>query len=513
MIRKITFLVFLFLAVNSCNEEASQQESLAQPIVEGQATTPLPKSEINQFIERQLYRHNKFEWNMGDVNLIWSASVQSDSLMAIGYKPAKEQRVEERLHLINIQTPEWQRVRQSIIDLVVRETNREFPGHHYTVRDLMPLPDSKILPAIDIKIFSPTIIQKLREMPEVRYIEPLGYSPEGGLRSDSGCGSTAASSIPAADYTTISPSVKQSWHQTAMNIPGAWSQSTGSGITVALLDTGTSPSQAKLNGEFNSGQSSGRTHERLGTYVSCWFCGTPDGPNDGCGHGTQMAGLIAAPRGSGGTAVGAAYNCNLLSIRVTSDVVINGSSEKTGVADGLTIAANRSNVKIISMSIGDVISTSRVSDAVKYAYGKGKLIFAAAGTSLSWTSWWGVIFPANMAECVAITGVKEGLPLEKCNTCHEGSKVDFVAVMQRRSDTNRTALTLALSGNTPAYVGGSSAATATTAGIAAQVWATNPSMTRDQVVTKLKNASSLYPSRNANLGWGIIDASRAVAGI
>lgn len=511
MIRRITFLAFLFVFAAACQKDDLQQSGPVDPVLDSQTTPPMPRSEINQFIERQLFRHDKFEWNMGDVALLWSASVQSDSMMTIGYKPAREQNIDQRLHLINIQTPEWQKVRQQLVDFVVRETNREFPGNNFTAKDLMPLPESKVLPAIDIRIFSPNIIRKLREMPEVRYIEPLGYSPEGGLRSDSGCGLTPASSIPTADYTTISPSVKQSWHQAVMNIPSAWNTSSGRGITVALLDTGTSPNQAKLMSEFNSGNSSGRTHERLGTYVSCWFCGTPDGPNDQCGHGTQMAGLIAAPRGSGGASVGAAYNCNLLSIRVTSDVVINGSSEKTGVADGLVIAANRSNVRIISMSIGDVVSSSRVADAVRYAHGRGKLIFAAAGTSFSWTSWWGVIFPASMAECVAVTGVKEGLPLEKCSSCHEGSKVDFTVVMQRRTDNNRTALTLALSGNTPAYVGGSSAATATTAGIAAQIWATNPAMTRDQVYAKLRNTASLYPNRHPNLGWGVLNAGAAVA--
>ncbi|MBK8416854.1 MAG: hypothetical protein IPL22_21500 [Bacteroidetes bacterium] len=38
-----------------------------------------------------------------------------------------------------------------------------------------------------------------------------------------------------------------------------------------------------------------------------------------------------------------------------------------------------------------------------YAYGLGKFILAAAGTSFSWTSWWGVIYPAAYSSCVAVT--------------------------------------------------------------------------------------------------------------
>ncbi len=206
----------------------------------------------------------------------------------------------------------------------------------------------------------------------------------------------------------------------------------------------------------------------------------------------------------------AAYNCNLKAYRAMTDVVVNGSSEKAGVRDALYDIGNDGTVKIVSMSIGDVSYSSTVADGIYYAYNRGKLIFAAAGTSLSWTNWWGVIFPANMAETVAVTGIKDGTYYERCNTCHSGSAVDFVAVMQRNFDYSRTSLTLALSGNTPAYVGGSSAATATTAGIAALVWATNPSQSRSQVLQRLKNASQFYPSRSSEFGWGIIDAAVAV---
>jgi len=102
------------------------------------------------------------------------------------------------------------------------------------------------------------------------------------------------------------------------------------------------------------------------------------------------------------------------------------------------------------------------------------LILCAAGTSLSWTSWWGVIFPANMSETTAVTGIRDGSPMQRCNTCHDGSRVDFVAVMQRRSNTDRTSLTLSRYNN------------------------------------RMKQAASIYPGRSGNFGWGIIDAAQAV---
>jgi subtilisin family serine protease len=190
-------------------------------------------------------------------------------------------------------------------------------------------------------------------------------------------------------------------------------------------------------------------------------------------------------------------------------VIINGSKEKKGVKNALVAIGNRSDVKVVSMSIGDVFSSGTVKDGIRYANNRGKLILCAAGTSLSWTSWWGVIFPANMSETTAVTGVRSGSPMQRCNTCHDGSKVDFVAVMQRSWDTNRTSLTLSRYNNNPGYVGGSSAATATTAGIAALVWATNPSQSSSQVLNRMKQAASIYPGRSGNFGWGIIDANQA----
>jgi len=513
--KSLLILLATSLLVFSCSKDKIADEALLpQPDA---ATQPATREEINEFVVSQLHKHDVFKWEMADDRLLWSAVMRGDELVAIGYKPASEGDINDRMHLIDISEDAWQAARQKIINFVVEEMNRDFPSEKFTAEDLMPLTENGVLPFINMRITSERILSVLRQMPEVRYVEPSGYSfnDEGEeqitYRSDAGCSNSAASSIPAADYVTVSPNVKVPWNFYNASIPTAWNTSTGAGITIAIIDTGTSPGQTKLGSEFASGQSTGRSITKMGTYVSSWWpWASPDGPNDQCGHGTQMAGLATAPRGSGGASVGVAYKANLLAIRATGDVIVNGSSEKTGVANALVIAGNNSGVKIISMSIGDVFWSSQVADGVYYAYGQGKLIFSAAGTSTWFTSWVGVIFPATMNEVVAVTGVKDGASLVKCSSCHSGSKVDFVAVMQRSVSDSRTSLTLAMSGNSPAYVGGSSAATATTAGIAALVWATNPLQTRAQVLNRMKNASQFYPGRNGEFGWGIVNANTAV---
>ena len=473
----------------------------------GETPELLSKNEVDKIVLDKLKAENEFKWSMVSDQVVWSAIVHSGGVTAVGYRAEGYGDLSEIIHEIDIKKPEWIKSKEQIFDWVEKAEGK-------AREDLIDLAPSEYFPSLDLKLSDFNLVKKLRNSNIVRYVEPMNFNLDAEIeyaRSSAGCGVTPASYITPYDYTTISPYVKRPWNFTDMKIKDAWNTSQGDNITIALIDTGTSPSQPKLGSQFSSGQSTGRYISRHGTYVSSWWpWANPDGPDDDCGHGTQMAGVIAAPRGYNGTAVGTAYKCNLMAIRGTGDVLINSGREKDGVRDALFLAANNSSVKVISMSIGNIFWSSTVADGVYYAYNKGKMIMAAAGTSTWFTSWVGVIFPARMSQTVAVTGVKEYLPLQKCNTCHSGSKVDFVSVMQRRYNNSRTTLTLALSGNQPAYVGGSSAATATMAGIAGMVWATNPYQSRATVLQRLKNASQYYPSRNGSFGWGLVDANQAV---
>jgi subtilisin family serine protease len=223
-----------------------------------------------------------------------------------------------------------------------------------------------------------------------------------------------------------------------------------------------------------------------------------------------MGSAMAAPRNNDGMPVGVAYNANLVAYRATEDVLLNDYHERKGVSAALTQLGNRSDVKIISMSIGYVWSIGNIKDAVKYAYSKGKLIFAAGGTSTSFTNGFGVIFPATMSETVAVTGVNDGSNYERCDTCHSGSKIDFTIIMEGDNNTSKAPPVLGFNTGQRRYTGGSSVATATTAGIAALVWSKYPSWSRTQVLNRLKQSADLYPSKSSSFGYGNIDALQAV---
>ncbi len=501
-------LLGLLLVWACARDEADLQPDVLSP------GDPMTRAEIDEFIVNQMNETDDvFRWSAASDRLLWSAAVQSDSVVAIGYQPAGFENLRERLHEFDPEQAQWNDARQAVIDFVLTETNRRHPGENYTLEDLLAFTENPNLPIIDLRVFDEEVIAGLRNLPEVRYAEPIGYVlRETRERSGAGCSVSPSYDI-AGDFTTVSPGAKVPWNFYNMNIPAAWNTSQGDNITIAIIDTGSGDNQENLTGnEFTSGWSGGRYLDRASTLVTgWWWWASNDGPNDQCGHGTQMAGLAVAPRDTDGNSTGVAYKANGLAIRAVSDVVILGSSETNGVRDAVTLAANRSDVKIMSMSIGTIFWSNSIADAIYYAYySRGKMMFAAAGTSTWFTSWVGVVFPATMYETFAVTGIKEGTPLKKCNTCHSGGAVDFVAVMERRNDSDRTSLTLALSGDQPARVGGSSAATATTAGIAALVWATNPNMSRSTVLQKLQNAASIYPSRDNNFGWGVIDAAAAV---
>lgn len=471
--------------------------------------TPLSKAEVHSSLESKLQSSKEIiQWKNIDNHLLWSTLNSTDYLASIGYKPADQIDVRSKLHQLKTDGTQWNAAKQKIVDYVVTETQRKY-GKEYTAESLMPKAKKNKLPYFTIKVMDRDIMEAVMSMPEVRYLEPKtnpDFSKQ--LKSDSGCGSTSAT-ISSSDYTSITPQSRQSWHHAKHNIPCAWNNSNhGDGIWIAVMDTGISSTQDKLNGDFAEGQSAGRVVEKYNTFQTAGV--STNNWQDQCGHGTTMAGLATAPRGYDNTPAGVSYEANLISYRVTEDVLINTGDEKDGVTEALYHAANDTRVDIISMSIGDVFSSEQVEDAVEYAFGKGKLMFAAAGTSTSITNWYPVIFPAWMPQTVAVTGVTDAANRERCSSCHDGPEVDFVIEMQRASNDSRTAVTLAVPNLDNAYVGGSSAATATMSGVAGLVWGNNPSWSRTDVLTRLIQTADNYPKRDNDFGWGAVDVCQAV---
>lgn len=497
--KRITLLGLGLFLVFSCTKEDPNE------ILDSNSNSPesqklLSVNEVNNYIADELKRTGDVDWTHAPSQVLWSAAMHGGKLLSVGYGEIGESfTLQQRSSGLN-------QAKENVFN-IVQSTENEAKSN-------IQVADDDILNVVDVKITQLQTVIELQKSDGIRYIEPIGYNlylqqadPQKGKL---GCDQDGEN-VNGNDYRVISPNSWLPWNFDIHKITQAWNYSTGAGITVGLIDSGLSSNQNLLGSGFNDGFSSGRSVEKYGTYIDSiwWWSNNLDGPNDKCGHGTSMASAIAAPRNDNGMPVGVAYNCNLVSYRGTSDVVLEDYHERKGVSNALKALGNRSDIKIISMSIGYPWSIGNVKDAVRYAYNRGKLIVAAGGTSTTFTNWYGVIFPASMSETVAVTGIKDN-GYNRCNICHDGSKIDFTIVMQRANDSNRNVPVVGFNNGQRDYVSGSSVATAMTAGIAALVWARNPSMSRNQVLDKLKRSGEFYPNRNSKFGYGNIDALKAV---
>lgn len=497
---KLSLLVVLSFSI-SCSKDTIEN----QPTEESQNFNQevLSTKIINEEIKVTLQQTGQFYWKNTSLQMLWSASQHGSNLITIGYGASA--------------TDFEKSTSGKALDFE-KEILKIISDNETTPSDKIIVYQDPKLNIIDVIVKDQKTLFELRKYKYIRYVEPgdykfFQYEEENGANrssGSSGCG-FESETLSSTDYTTITPNAKVPWNFYQHNIPSAWSKSTGAGVTIGVIDSGISPNQSLLGSNFNNGDSSGRSVQKFGTYVdSIWPWSTStDGPNDKCGHGTSMTSAATAPRNNKGLPVGVAYNANLISYRAASNVVLEGYQEQKGVQKAFVGLGNNAAVKIISMSMGHIFSVGRIEDGVRYANNRGKLIFCAGGTSTSFTNFVGVIFPAWMNETVAVTGIKEGSGYNKCSSCHSGSKIEFTIVMER-SGSGNTSPVLSYYENQSDYVGGSSVATATTAGIAALVWSKYPSWNKDQVLNKLRQSSSLYPNKSSEYGYGNINASAAV---
>ena len=494
--------MLLIVFFSACNQEESEPTPI---VIDAAQKEPMTTTEVNKVIDDAITARGNFSWKEATNQMIWSAAYNGNNLITIGFGTSMKD-------FDRSKSPKNQLIQEELLKIIL--TYEDQP-----LEKILVSADAD-LNLMNVIIMKQETIIALKRSKYIRYIEPADYRyiaiKNGEMRlassssTSSGCGYDSQV-LSTSDFTTVTPNARVPWTFYQHNIPNAWTLSTGRNITIGVIDTGVSPNQTLLGSSFNTGDSSGRTVQKFGVYIdSIWpWSTTTDGPNDLCGHGTSMASVATAPRNNNGQPVGVAYNANLITYRAATNVVIDGYQEQEGVKKAFVALGNNTNVKIISMSMGYVFSVGKIEDAIRLAYNKGKLIFCAAGTSTSFTTFVGVIFPAWMPETVAVTGVKEGATVVACDDCHTGNKVDFTIVMQRATTGNSVPVNSYYNAQAD-YVGGSSVATAATAGIAALVWAKNPTWTRDQVLTKMKQSGNFFPNRSTQYGYGNINAFLAV---
>ncbi len=502
--RKSTLILGLvsitLLGINSCSKEIIKEEN--QFFIQEQEI--LSKTALESYILNEVETSGKiFEWSMNKPIILWSGIRSTNFKATIGFKTT------EGFKLTNISKSTKKEVLKTIL-------SQKSEGKDALV---LKFDDStEEVNYIDVKIKDITTLKKIIALPNVRFIEPAGFTMETvfpytyarAQRTGYGCTNKGAT-IASEDSRTIKPGCELPWNFDKHKIYNAWSKSTGKGIGIGYIDTGVSNNQKLLKpwkwGGFNDGWSNGRTISRIGAFKPSGSTGF-DGYKDQCGHGTSMIALGAAPRNNDGLPVGVAYNCNVISYRATEDVILNTAAEEEGVARAIRWAgsSNRLNLKIISVSVGYLYSISKIKDAIKRADKNGKLVVASAGTSpLNYFT--GVTFPGNMSETIAATGVKESGYVRSLGS-HVGSKVDVTIAVERAN--GNTTPTLGYDKGKADYVSGSSTAASITSGIAALIWAKYPNWDNKQVKQRLLSSGEFYPNKNSKFGYGNINALKAV---
>jgi subtilisin family serine protease len=136
--------------------------------------------------------------------------------------------------------------------------------------------------------------------------------------------------------------------------PEAWARSTGAGQRVAIVDTGVNFNHADLQGRFatNSGESiNGVDDDSSGAVddVRGWdFIQNDNDPTDANGHGSHVAGIIAAPKENGVGVAGIAPSAQVMSVRALD---ASGSGSAAGIANAFDYAGDM-GFAVVNASLG-----------------------------------------------------------------------------------------------------------------------------------------------------------------
>lgn len=179
---------------------------------------------------------------------------------------------------------------------------------------------------------------------------------------------TLAITLLATSSLPNDPRFDEQWALYKVGATCAWERTTGSTeVIVAVVDSGVDPTHPDLAARL-----------RTDGYD---FVDDDDDPRDENGHGTHVAGIIAAILDNNEGIAGLAPNVTILPVRVMN---ARGKGSDRAIARGIRFAADR-GAKVINLSLGATLTLSAdepsalVNEAIVYAQQQGALVVVAAG--------------------------------------------------------------------------------------------------------------------------------------
>ena len=279
------------------------------------------------------------------------------------------------------------------------------------------------------------------------------------------------------------PLLAQQWGIFAIGADRVWATTTGIGVIVAVVDSGSGP-HPDLSENLLPGRSFfGLVESQDGSDI------------DASGHGTHVAGIIASAANNGIGGSGVAPNAQLLPIKVLDQA---GQGDARDVAAGVRYAADN-GAKVINLSLGGATESSSLTQAITYANDKGALVVAAAGNggANDKPKW-----PASLDLTLAVTAVDQSNGATSFD--QRGEYIDIAAP--------GTGIVSTVKGDYGASSGTSMAA-GFVAGAAALLFAAEPRVTNTQVRDiLLRTATDIgEPGRDLTFGVGLINMVAALA--
>ncbi|WP_345733760.1 S8 family serine peptidase, partial [Cryptosporangium minutisporangium] len=313
---------------------------------------------------------------------------------------------------------------------------------------------------------------------------------------------TAAVAAAQRDATTVSVGVDRvlrlsvtsddprraaQWALTTLRAEQTWTATTGKTVTVAVVDTGVQASHPDLAGSVLSGVDLVRDDPK-----------SIDGSKDDNGHGTHVAGIIAAVANNRIGVAGLAPGAKILPVRVLDG---DGAGYDSDIADGIVRAVDR-GATVVNLSIGGT-EAGATSYAVRYALSKNVVVVAAAGNEREEGN--PVSYPAADAGVIGVAATDwSDTDAPFSNT---GDYVDVAAPGVGIWSTYR--------GSTYKQLSGTSMATPYVAAAAALIRAVSPDLTPAAVGSLLERTATDLGTvgRDDATGHGLVDPYAAVCSL
>ncbi len=216
--------------------------------------------------------------------------------------------------------------------------------------------------------------------------------------------------LARAAYIPNDPGFSQQSNLAFIQVPMAWDLITSAQeVTVAVIDTGVDISHPDLLANLwqNAAEASGLSgvdDDGNGYVDDVWGWNMVAGNNDVSddhGHGTHLAGVIAAVSDNGAGVAGIAPNARILTVKALD---ASGFGTYAQVAEAIIYATDQ-GARVINLGFGGAGNSQILEDAVNYALGRGVIVVAAAGN----TGADAPVYPAAYPGVIAVGAVDNGL--------------------------------------------------------------------------------------------------------